>query len=340
MLKSIQTAKSYSSGMKLPKGRNHSVSQNYYPQKTIQTRKRYHSITSMHSERPIFNKLSQIIWNEDTQNYKTGQLHKVKQQRHFSIANRNSLKLGKKYNNCNESTTVASLSTKKLSQALKKHKWEALGYYIDWASELMKESNINSLRKAVTNSFRQTLSNYSTPQHIKGRNSNPVIMKKNFQSENHNKNKKESTLISSKQSSMQDICRKKKIVSFIDSSKYITTNFKESQLSSLTKTVGKRAEKNENGDNIPKQTIIQPTDVNELIEFIEVEDYWRRVSQNKPHTQLNSPLRFKNPSKKWKKKKVKSNSQHTHKGKRNIKGTHLTKNMSITITKDNKIIYW
>lgn len=134
-----------------------------------------------------------------------------------------------------ENTTVAS-SNKKWNQALKKQKSEALGYFLDCASELLKKTQTSSMRESVTNSFKETLVTYSTPQHFKGRNSQPIALRPTV----HLTSQKESTEMSSQYSSGREMCKKKKVVTFIDCpferSKYKTPGKKNTSSFAKTKT--------------------------------------------------------------------------------------------------------
>jgi len=179
--------------------------------------------------------LAQIICNEDNKDFNQEEVKVTKHHNHFSITGRNSLKLAKRYNSYMENTTVAS-SNKKWNQALKKQKSEALGYFLDCASELLKKTQTSSMRESVTNSFKETLVTYSTPQHFKGRNSQPIALRPTV----HLTSQKESTEMSSQYSSGREMCKKKKVVTFIDCpferSKYKTPGKKNTSSFAKTKT--------------------------------------------------------------------------------------------------------
>ena len=68
------------------------------------------------------------------------------------------------------------------------------------------------MRDSVTNSFKEISTTYSTPQKLKGKNSQPIALRQTI----HLPDQKKSTGISHQYSSWQETCKKKKGVTFTD----------------------------------------------------------------------------------------------------------------------------
>lgn len=326
--------------------REHSLSHSYNnPIALISYRPRISSVMSARSSRPIFQKLSQIIcqddpdqdlmFDSDPETKKTGN---VTFEQPF---NRSKLLELKKQSSSVMTTTAGSNSTKKWTGAMKKAKCDTLGFFIDRASTLVKMSPHHTKSTALIKSFKESPDNYFSQE-------NKNIQKKSFNCASVER--KQMTQLSDRK--RVSTSKKNTLKSFDDSPFSNAPNFFEKKgRNSMQPKKSPFGAKNFNTDS--QNRISEPkNDASDLLEFIELEDYCRRSTtaitkvDTSEEISMSSSKRDIPFSTNWSTKKVpaepcvkKSTFQKHKKSRKANESTHLVRTMAITITADKKIIY-
>lgn len=137
------------------RGRDHSVSQSYYPaSKDLASRPRNTSTDSVRTHRPIFKKLAQVsVFDEGEDDVPIVPSPRTRNKRQQNKSITGGAKFQLKYHSYAENTTIASGKTKKWTDAYKKQRFETLGFYINCASNLIKKNENSSLRASTTTSI-------------------------------------------------------------------------------------------------------------------------------------------------------------------------------------------
>jgi len=237
---------------------------------------------------------------------------------------------------------------------MKKQKSETLGYFIECASDLIKKSQSSSLRGSMAGSLQDNLVSYSTPKVIHGRNSQPINLEEKYESW-HTMNAigtKKNLILNSFDSPIK---RSKKYhsrgVTFIENSaeKTILRSWEHKGNTSLKSRKTQIPLKISIDWILPKNE--KSGDADDLIEFIELEDFCRRNTTVSESKEIIPPFKLQNVTEASLKREVNNRtsnkmSKRSKKGNKRTKRirgstdtSNLAKKMAITISKD-KIIYW
>lgn len=328
-------------------GRDHSVSQTYNSKLCLYNRDRNISSDTVRSHRPVFNKLKQVFCAEEAQDSSNTKFSKSLYNTNETKVGRNSVKFNCKYNSATESTTVASVS-QKWNESFKNHKREKLGYIIDCATSIVNTPTMYSQRVSQTRSMKENVESNISHEKLVNRNSHPLrISIKNYESfltpkniENQRKSMKTPSQLSPEQTVNSYMYKSYNENPFIQNQQKKDGIIPKSEFA--RKTFSHKISLNPL--MITPSTI--STNANELMEFIELEDLCRRntVTMNSSSFKLSNgtPQSRRHAEKdrsKNSKKKGTSKSKLTTQKRRVNDTSHLVKKMSITICKDNKIIY-
>lgn len=327
--------------------RVHSLSQNYDSKAFISNRAKSYSTNTARFHRPIFNKLSPVNCDEEVHLSPNINLQKSLYSTCESKIGRNSIKFNHKYNSITDSTTVAS-TPQKWDESLKNHKREKLGYFIDCAASIFKTPSMSSQRLCQTLSMKENMESNIDKADLVKRKSHAVRLNstehfRRLLSSQDKGTQRAGIQISEKQISIAKPMSRNQYKSN-NSGSYIQQKMDKINLKSslVRNTFIEKSSLKPLVTFKPKES----TNANELVEFIELEDFCRRDTDEKDKS--SQKLSFQTPQNKRQqnkklskylqdvnKLKLKSN---TKKGRVNDT-SHLVKKMSITFCKDNKIIY-
>ena len=271
--------------------RVHSLSQNYDSTAVISLRAISYSTNTARFHRPIFNKLSPVNCDQEVDLSPNITLQKSLYNTCESNITRNNTKLNYKSNSATDSTTMPS-TPQKWSDSLKIHKREKLGYFIDCASSIIKSPSTSSQRLSQPLSIKENMENNIDKADLVKRRSRVIRLN----SVEHNRR-----LLSSQSKGTQ-----RAGIQISDSqvhiAKYISRNqYKSNNSSSFIK---KKMDKIKLKSALVRNTFVEKsslkplvtfkpkvsTNANELVEFIEIEDFCRRDTEKKDRS--SQKLRF------------------------------------------------
>lgn len=328
-------------------GRDHSVSQTYNSKLCLINRARNVSTDSVRSHRPVFNKLKPVFCDEEAQDSSNTKFSKSLYNAKESKVGRNSVKFNCKYNSTTESTSVASVS-QKWNESFKNYKREKLGYIIDCASSIANTPTMYSQRVSQTHSMKENMESNVSHHRLVNRGSHPVrISIKNYESflTPKNNDKERNSINSSSQLSPVKTMKSNMYKSY-NENPFVVNQQKNDEINSKSEFARKTFSHKISLNPLMITPSTISTNANELMEFIELEDLCRRntVTMNSSSFKLSNgtPQNKRHPKKDCsesnKKKEIFKLKSTTQKGRTNDT-SHLVKKMSITICKDNRIIY-
>jgi hypothetical protein len=281
--------------------RQHSVSQSYYPpSKDLETRNRNVSTDSIRSHRPVFQKLEQVsVYDETGRDEPKVTFQRTRNQSQQSKSSHRGAKFQLKYQSLAETTTIASTKSKKWSEAYKKQRCETLGFYINCASKMMNQADRSSFKTSLRSSVTDKVTNLSVEKDF-NRNSDPVRAFRKSHQNFHSVIEKVSTLSTPKRANKEpkkqsmpsrysQTCEKDKRQ--VGSQDFNSFSARNTIISATTKA-------SKNPFSSVRNSV--QNDADELLEFVELEDYCRRSTVKHSPSLLSSQKKksaFKKPTK-------------------------------------------
>jgi hypothetical protein len=327
--------------------RVHSLSQNYDSKAFVYNRSKSYSTNTTRFDRPIFNKLSPVNCDEEVHLFPNMTLQKSMYNTCDPKIGRNNIKFNYKCNSITDSTTVAS-TPQKWSDSLKNHKREKLGYFIDCASSIVKTPSMSSQRLSQTLSMKENMESNIDKADLVKKQSHAIRLNSTEHNKRHLSLQSKGTKRANIQLLENQICISKPMSRNQNKSNNINSLIEQKMDKIKLKSALVRNTFIEKSSLKPLVTFKpkEPTNTNELVEFIEIEDFCRRDTETKDRssqklsfqTPQNERQRNKKFSKYLKSVNTLNIKSNTKKGCVNDT-SHLVKKMSITFGKDNKIIY-